>query len=325
MNKICTLELPDGALYIGEVNDNGLPESYEATCAWPDGSSYIGAWVKGKRSGVGKLYKLGKLIHYGYWWNGELLHEFPNEESTPNSQLHIPATGQGPTQYHPSQSPANNPKTTALIIGNNDYPDSPLHNCINDAQAISAKLRSINVDVQILSNASKSQMINAIKSLEERSYQYENVFFFFSGHGMTNQGRHYIVAIDEKTADGSPLSIEEIDEFLSNTHFKNIIIASDACSVIVSGDGNSEMVKSAGRTIMAFSSSLGAMAYDGIPKEHSPFAFGLLQYITKPMNIVQIFQETNRFAMSYAMDHAFYQQPILVISPYFPIDFRFID
>lgn len=325
MNRICTLELSDGALYIGEINDNGLPESSEASCAWPDGRSYIGAWVKGERSGIGKLYKLGKLIHYGYWWNGELLHEFPIEESASNSQPQIPVTEKEPAQYQPSQSPVNNQKITALIIGNNDYPDSPLQNCVNDAEAISAKLRSINVDVHLLSNASKSQMINAIKALEERSALYENVFFFFSGHGMTNQGRHYIIAIDEKTSNESPLSIEEIDEFLSNTHYKNIIIASDACSVIVSGDGNSEMVKSAGRTIMAFSSSLGAMAYDGIPKEHSPFTFGLLQYITKPMNIVQIFQETNRFAMTYALDHAFYQQPILVISPYFPIDFRLID
>lgn len=325
MTKFCTLELPDGALYIGEINDNGLPESSEASCAWPDGRSYIGAWVKGKRSGIGKLYKLGTLIQYAYWWNGELLHEFPIEESTSNFQPQIPVPERESTQYPPSHSPVNNQKTTALIIGNNDYPDSPLNNCVRDAEAISAELRSINVDVHLLSNASKSQMINAINALEERSVLYENVFFFFSGHGMTNQGRHYITAIDETTSNKSPLSIEEIDEFLSNTHYKNIIIVSDACSVIVAGDGNSEMVKSAGRTIMAFSSSLGAMAYDGIPQQHSPFTFGLLQYLTKPMNIVQIFLETNRFAMTYALDHAFYQQPILMISPYFPIDFRLID
>lgn len=315
MGKTTTLILPDGALYIGEVNSAGIPESDSATCAWPDGSSYTGMWVNGQISGVGKLYKGGQVIKYGYWWKGELLHEFPLTADNPNTMPFIQPIG-----HQESQGTNHKSKIAALVIGNDKYQEKPLNNCVNDARAIAHELRSIGVDVNVLSDASKQQMLDAVMDLGVKATQYKNAFFFFSGHGLSNHGRHYIMSTDN-----SPLCIEEIDEYLSGVDYENIIIASDACSVIVSGDGNTEMVRSAGRTLMAFSSSLGAMAYDGIPHEHSPFAFGLLQYISKPMSIVQVFLETNKFAMSYAIDHAFYQQPVLVISPYFPMDYKLIE
>ena len=315
MANFSTLILPDGGLYIGELNDDGLPESQEASCAWDNGQSYIGAWANGSMCGVGTLYDRGEIVKYGYWWKGELLHDFSmptNEELPYGNNQPIPPE-------YPESQPITAHKITALVIGNNDYPTSPLNNCIKDAEAIAKQLRAMKVDVTILKNATKSQMIDAIQALELKAR------FYFSGHGHSNQGRHYITSIDESTSDKNPLCLEEIDEFLSGTDYKNIILASDACSVIVNGEGNPEMVKSAGRTLMAFSSSLGAVAYDGIPTEHSPFAFGLLQYISKPISVVQMFQETNKFAMSYAIDHSFYQQPILIISPYFPIDFKLIS
>ncbi|MBD5304856.1 MAG: CHAT domain-containing protein [Bacteroides sp.] len=321
MANFSTLILPDGGLYIGELNDDGLPESQEASCAWDNGQSYIGAWANGSMCGVGTLYDRGEIVKYGYWWKGELLHDFSmptNEELPYGNNQPIPPE-------YPESQPITAHKITALVIGNNDYPTSPLNNCIKDAEAIAKQLRAMKVDVTILKNATKSQMIDAIQALELKARVYDHVFFYFSGHGHSNQGRHYITSIDESTSDKNPLCLEEIDEFLSGTDYKNIILASDACSVIVNGEGNPEMVKSAGRTLMAFSSSLGAVAYDGIPTEHSPFAFGLLQYISKPISVVQMFQETNKFAMSYAIDHSFYQQPILIISPYFPIDFKLIS
>lgn len=321
MANFSTLILPDGGLYIGELNANGLPESQEASCAWGNGQSYIGAWSNGLMCGIGTLYDRGKVIKYGYWWKGELLHDFhtsTNDDTQDNYNYQSPTNRpeSGPTTVH---------KITALVIGNNNYPQSPLNNCIKDAEAIASQLKSMNVDVVVLKNATKQQMIDAIQSLEPKASRYDHVFFYFSGHGMSNHGRHYITSIDETSSNLNPLCIEEIDEFLSNTNYQNIILASDACSVIVNGEGNSEMVRSAGRTLMAFSSSLGAVAYDGIPTEHSPFAFGLLQYLAKPISVVRMFQETNKFAMSYAIDHSFYQQPILIISPYFPIDFKLIS
>lgn len=336
MAGVTTLFLPDGGLYIGELNKAGKPESTEASCAWPGGRSYIGSWIDGKMSGVGTLYENGKILKYGYWWNGELQHEFaiPTEtpqpasptsdtqsQGSPSPVQQEPASGENSSGQEPSPQRASH-KMTALLIANNDYPEKPLRNCIKDAEALKKELASLNINVTLLRNATKKQMVAAIKSLESKARVYDHIFFFFSGHGVSNQGRHYLISVDENLNDANPLCMEEIDEFLSAVDFKNIIMASDACSVIVGGEGNTQMVWSAGRTLMAFSSSLGAIASDGIPNEHSPFAFGLLQYIGKPMSVVQMFQETNKFVMAYAREHSYYQQPVLIVSPYFPIEFR---
>ena len=317
MSRSRSYNLSDGGLYYGELNSSGLPESLNASGIWDDGKRYVGQWKDGKISGVGTMYYPDGKEIYGYWWEGELLHEFKTtSSSTPSPSSPTPA----PTWQPSSPNPQENHKVAALLIGNNNYTDKPLNNCIKDAEAIGEELRQIGANVTILRNAQKSEMKAAIKKLSDKASTYENVFFFFSGHGASNQGRHYITAIDESSSETLPISLEEIDEFLSKTDFKNIMLVSDACSVIVQGNGDTTPVVSAGRTLMAFSSSLGS-SWDGIPGEHSPFAFGLLQYISKPMNVIEMFQEANKFAMAYAINHNFYQQPVLVIPPFFPIEF----
>lgn len=313
MGQSSIYKFPDGGLYFGELNDKGLPESYEASCTWDNGKSYVGAWVNGTMSGVGTLNDNGKII-YGYWWKGELLHEF-NQES--------PAIPSSPTPQpspRPTPSPNNN-KVAALLIGNNNYTDKPLNNCIKDAEAIGEELRMMGANVIILKNARKSEMKYAIESLSDKASTYENVFFYFSGHGATNQGRHYIIALDEADSETLPISLEEIDEFLSKTDFENIILVSDACSTIIQGNGDPTPVISSGHTLMAVSSSFGS-SWDGIPDEHSPYAFGILQYISKPMSVIEMFDEAHKFAMAYALNHDFYQKPGLNKDPFFPLDLR---
>lgn len=315
MSNWTNYTLPDGGLYIGKLNQNGKPEDENGTGTWANGQSYVGSWIDGTMSGVGTLYENGNVIHYGYWWKGELLHEF-GAESVPTESL---PSEQKPDQQEDYQQPIKSTHLTALLIGNNAYDDKPLNNCVSDTQAIAHELRSIGADVTLLKDATKSQLVDAIQRLEDKAETFGNVLLFFSGHGATNQGRHYIMAIDEDKSDKAPVSLEEIDEFLSKTDYQNIILVSDACSTIIQGNGDMSQVVAAGRTLMVFSSTLGASS-DGIPGEHSPFAFGLIQYIAKPMNVVQIFQETNKFTMAYAINHEYYQQPQMVISPYFSMD-----
>ena len=177
-------------------------------------------------------------------------------------------------------------------------------------EALGTELRNLGADVTIIKDARKSEMTNIIKQLPNKASVYENVFLFFSGHGATNQGRHYIVAIDEESSKTVPLSLEEIDEFLAETSFKNIILVSDACTTIQSGPDDREAPKSAGRTLMVFSSNLDS-SWDGIPGEHSPFAFGLLEYISKPMKVIDMFNKANEFAIAYASNHHRYQIPVI--------------
>ena len=89
MSKFSTYQLSDGGLYIGELNDNGLPHSSLATCTWPNGTAYRGSWINGTMCGVGTMYENGAIKYRGYWWKGELIHIFGTEEP-PRPETKLP-------------------------------------------------------------------------------------------------------------------------------------------------------------------------------------------------------------------------------------------
>lgn len=307
MSDFATYTFPDGGLYIGALDENGLPHSVRASCVWPDGRSYLGSWVNGTISGIGTLYKEGIIVHHGYWWKGELLNEAPIR-----------------TDVTLSENPVSSKKILALLIGNNDYnyPDKKLANCISDVRAVAEKLERIGVDTIVRTDLSKEAMVDSIVWLcNEKSPHYENVLFYFSGHGATNQGRHYIMATDERASASYPISLELLDEKLSPC-FDNVILISDACANIHEGNWDTDPVNGGLNTILDVSTSLGHYACDGVPGCHSPFAFGLLEYIDKEMSVVEILEEANKFASIYAakvLDK--YQLPVLTYAPFYNKEF----
>lgn len=305
--------LPDGGLYYGELNEAGLPESLNASGLWDDGKRYVGQWKDGKISGVGTMYSADGREIYGYWWEGELLHEFIKASDNP-------ITSENNISFTP---PAEKQKITALLIGNEAYPDNPLRNCIYDVEAIGDKLQSMGIDVKILENATKKQMERAIYELSEKSDFYSCAMFYYSGHGNTNQGRHYLSAIDESTDDSPMLSLEKIDEVLSTQDYDGIIIVSDACCTIVNVEGNPNKVDNTGKALIALSTTLGHPSYDfRTPNSHSPFAVGLLEYIDKPLEIGQMFREVNRLTRAFAeREIGKIQMPTLNIQSDFPSNF----
>lgn len=301
MSKSKHVTYSDGSIYFGGINENGLPDGQHGTFMWPDGSRFIGSWHNGKKHGVGRFYDINGNETYGFWFEDEFLHEFKRQKE--------------------DGRPVNHNRITALLVGNNNYPEQPLKNCINDAIAIGEKLKSIGIDVIVKQNLMMPEMVSEINRLVKKDNLFEHVFFFFSGHGITNQGRHYLQMIPaegEKTL----LSMEDIDELLSKTNYQNIILVSDACSSIAGAEGDTTPVNSVGRTLMAFSSTLGQTSWDGIPDEHSPYAYGLLEYIDQPMEIVQMFREAHKFATVYAYKNSDrVQLPTLQVSSLFPMDF----
>ena len=58
------LRLPDGGVYTGAVNENGLPQSSDGTCAWGK-QAYVGGWIDGKMSGLGTWYESGQVKQKG--------------------------------------------------------------------------------------------------------------------------------------------------------------------------------------------------------------------------------------------------------------------
>lgn len=319
MHKVIGLEMPDGGIYSGEIDEHGRPNSTIGTCAWNGGVAYTGHWIAGKMHGVGTMYYADGKQVYGVWYEGELIYEFRHQKQDHTETLE-PDNTTPPVNNNP---PVNNKKIAALLIGNNNYKSgNNLSNCINDVRAIGQKLESIGIEVLKLENPPKSDVEDAIVWLcNDRSKDYDHILFFYSGHGVSNQGRHYLIAIDENDSQTLPVSIETLDAVFSS-HFENVILISDACTSISTGDWNAQPVKGGVNTLINISTSLGNYASDGIPGEHSPFAFGLLEYLDKKMPMLDIIEEANKLACAYAYKILGQEQiPTLLKAPFYPKDF----
>ena len=75
----------------------------------------------------------------------------------------------------------------ALVIGNGNYTGlSRLANPVNDANDVSAALKTLGFTVDTLLNASQSQMDDAVIRLKNRLSVTEGSyrFFFYAGHGV---------------------------------------------------------------------------------------------------------------------------------------------
>ena len=69
-DKKDTIKLADGSVFEGEIV-NGVPEGYGKQ-TMPNGDEYIGYFIKGKRNGVGKLYKKNGLLYHGNFQNNKI-------------------------------------------------------------------------------------------------------------------------------------------------------------------------------------------------------------------------------------------------------------
>ncbi|MDP1582861.1 MAG: caspase family protein [Bradyrhizobium sp.] len=88
----------------------------------------------------------------------------------------------------------------ALVIGNGHYPDAnaPLAQPINDARALTAKLRSSGFDVDVVEDASKDDMHRAVARLQARVKPDSVVMLFFGGYGVQARRESYMIPVDAK-------------------------------------------------------------------------------------------------------------------------------
>ena len=84
----------------------------------------------------------------------------------------------------------------ALVIGNAAYDSAPLRNPVNDARAMAATLRDLSFAVTTLENASLTEMKRAIDDFGDGLRRRGGVgLFYFSGHGVQNQGRNFLIPV----------------------------------------------------------------------------------------------------------------------------------
>ena len=195
-----------------------------------------------------------------------------------------------------------NGKRIALVLGNTSYIDKPLPNAQNDAQGMATALRSLGFEVIAKTNQKQSEMKIAIREFGEKLASGEgNVgIFYFAGHGFQHDGRNYMVPIDASATD----EIEAVDGSVnlelvlgkmekSGKGLKIVIL--DACRDSPFRNWRSQtsrglaFVNAPSGTIIAYSTAPGQTAADG-KGDNSPYTGALLRHITKPNNILRMFE-----------------------------------
>ena len=149
-----------GSKYVGECNDN--IRHGEGTYTWENGKYYKGSFVNGKMHGQGTKYSASASIEYsGQWSNNK-----------------------------PIDS-----KTYAVIVGVSDYmTGSDLNYCDDDANHFYNFLKSKegggvphnNIKLLLNQNATKKNILSALKTIFSKATENDFVIFYFSGHG--NEG-----------------------------------------------------------------------------------------------------------------------------------------
>lgn len=179
----------------------------------------------------------------------------------------------------------------ALIIGNASYKTKPLKNSINDAKAMSKKLKGLGFNVTEALNLDRTKFRDHLIEFSEKAKNSDVTVFYFAGHGMQLGGINYLLPIDVDfsmsetivTYDG--ISLNDIRN--RNLPGSTKIIFLDACrtnpfkTAITRGnpeEGLAPMNVSTG-TIISFAARDGGVAYDVGTGNNSPYTQSLLKHL----------------------------------------------
>ena len=123
----------------------------------------------------------------------------------------------------------------ALIVGIDNYPETPLGGCVNDAKDIETVLAthgdgSPNFQALLMTAPSEEVTKPKLREVIEKLFatDCETALFYFSGHGFVRSADGYIVTMDSESYDEG-ISMTEILRQANNSPVKNKVIILDCC------------------------------------------------------------------------------------------------
>ena len=123
----------------------------------------------------------------------------------------------------------------ALVVGIDDYPQSPLGGCVNDANSVAEILAthgsgSPNFDIRLLSSppfsVTRSDLREAVDQLFATDC--DIALLYFSGHGFVRSGDGCIVTNDAESYDEG-ISMTDILAYANKSPARNRVIILDCC------------------------------------------------------------------------------------------------
>jgi hypothetical protein len=193
-------------------------------------------------------------------------------------------------------------KRVALVIGNADYKSKPLGSPVNDARAMESSLRKAGFAVQLLTNASRREMNQAIGRFKTDLTGSDVGLFYFSGHGSQWEGRNYLIPIGANLSEAwliedETVTVRRVLGAMEAAGSPFNIVIFDACrsspfkSFTKSGSQGLARQDAPKGTLLAFASAPDTYAADGGEGQFSLYTKHLLAAISKPdLSIEQVFK-----------------------------------
>jgi hypothetical protein len=196
----------------------------------------------------------------------------------------------------------------ALVIGNSAYPGSGrLDNPVNDANAISQKLRSMGFTVTTVTDANRQRLVQAMAQFRRTAAAADISLLFYAGHGVQIFGTNYILPTDVDQTDPAQATIQGVslnsvvENFLPG---KTKLVFLDACRDNALQRTNDRSVSkglapisAAQGTLISYATKDGQTAADGVGSKNSPFTQALLEHINDPQDIAVVLRKVREKVM----------------------------
>jgi uncharacterized caspase-like protein len=192
----------------------------------------------------------------------------------------------------------------ALVIGNGHYPDAnaPLTQSINDARALSSKLRQDGFDVDMVEDASKDDMVRAVNRLKSRIQPDSVVMLFFGGYGVQAGRESYMLPVDaviwkESDVRRQGVSVDGVLDMMKEQGAKAKLVVLDASRRnpyerrFRSYSHGLAPISAPDNALVLSSASPGKVADDG-KGEHSVLVSELLSNLNAPGSAESVFNKT---------------------------------
>ncbi|MEX0940965.1 MAG: caspase family protein [Pseudomonadales bacterium] len=189
----------------------------------------------------------------------------------------------------------------ALVVGNANYPESPLENPVRDARAIAARLRSLEFEVVEVIDADLKEMQRGLVEFLGAIDEGATALVFYAGHGIQANGRNYLMPIDatlesEMSLRFDAMELNDVLEELERSGSRTNIIVLDACRnnpferKFRGGSRGLAVVDAAMGTLIAYATAPGSVASDG-EGENGLYTSALLRVLDEPgLKVEEVFK-----------------------------------
>ena len=196
----------------------------------------------------------------------------------------------------------------ALVIGNGAYPGSGrLDNPVNDANAISQKLRSMGFTVTTVTDANRQKLVQSMAQFRRTAASADISLLYYAGHGVQIFGTNYILPTDVDQTDPAQATIQGVslnsvvENFLPG---KTKLVFLDACRDNALQRTNDRSVSkglapisAAEGTLISYATKDGQTAADGVGSKNSPFTQALLEHLNDPQDIAVVLRKVRERVM----------------------------